>query len=68
LTQALPDNRAALLALHAELRRRRDRAPLGGPEYRQACEEIAAIEVQVARIERPQPAAPAAPAAPQTGA
>lgn len=60
MSQSLPDNRAALLVLHAEVRRRRDRAPLGGPEYRAACEEIAAIEVQVARIEQPQPAAAAA--------
>jgi len=56
VSQSLPDNRAALLVLHAEVRRRRDRAALGGPEYRTACEEIAAIEVQVARIEQPQPA------------
>jgi hypothetical protein len=60
LSQSLPDNRAALLVLHAEVRRRRDRAALGGPEYRAACEEIAAIEVQVARIEQPQSAAAAA--------
>jgi len=53
LTQSLPDTRPALLALHAEVRRRRDRAALGGAEYRQACEEIAAIEVQIARIEQP---------------
>jgi hypothetical protein len=61
LSQSLPDNRAALIALHAEVRRRRDRATLGGPEYRQACEDVATIEVQIARIEQPQPAAPAAP-------
>jgi len=52
VTQSLPRDRAALLVLHAEVRRRRDQAPLGGPEYRQACEEIAAIEVQIARIEQ----------------
>ncbi len=52
MTQSLPDNRAELLALHAEVRRRRDRAPLGGPDFRAACEEIAAIEVQIARIEQ----------------
>lgn len=61
MTQSLPDNRPALLELHAAARRRRDRAPLGGPEYREACEEIAAIEVQIARIER----APMAPIASQ---
>jgi hypothetical protein len=53
LTQSLPNTRPALLALHAEVRRRRDRAALGGAEYRQACQEIAAIEVQIARIEQP---------------
>lgn len=57
MTQSLPQDRAALLVLHAEVRRRRDQAPLGGPEYRAACEELAAIEVQVARVEQPQPAA-----------
>lgn len=52
MTESLPDNRPDLLALHAAARRRRDRAPLGGPEFRAACEEIAAIEVQIARIEQ----------------
>jgi hypothetical protein len=61
VTQSLPDSRAALLILHAEVRRRRDRAALGGPEFRAACEEIAAIEVQIARIEQ----APMAPIASQ---
>jgi hypothetical protein len=71
LTQPLPETRPALLALHAEIRRRRDRAALGGSEYRQACEEIATIEVQIARIEQPQQdssTTPSAPAAPSTGA
>ena len=66
MTQTLPTTRAALLTLHAEARQRRDRSALGGPEYRQACEDIATIEVQIARIEQPaaKPAtAPAAPAA-----
>jgi hypothetical protein len=65
LTQPLPDTRPALLALHAEVRHRRDKAALDGPDYRQACEEIAAIEVQIARIEMPtKAAAPPATAAP----
>ena len=51
MTDALPATRSELLALHAEARRRRDGAPLGGPDYRAACEEISAIEVQIARIE-----------------
>ena len=65
MTQALPTTRAALLKLHAEARQRRDRAALGGPEYRQACEDIATIEVQIALVE--QPAAKPAPAAPTAG-
>ncbi len=59
MTQSLPRTRAELLALHAQARRRRDSAALGGPEYRAACEEISAIEVQIARIEVAQPASPA---------
>ena len=58
MTQSLPDTRPALLALHTEARRRRDRSALGGADYRRACEEIVAIEVQIARIERPASAAP----------
>ena len=52
MTESLPDNRAALLVIHAEARRRRDRAELGGPQYRAACAEVATIEVQIARIEQ----------------
>ncbi len=51
MTDALPATRSELLALHAAARRRRDGAKLGGPEYRAACEEVSAIEVQIARIE-----------------
>ena len=68
MTQPLPETRPALLALHAEVRRRRERAALGGSDYRQACEEIAAIEVQIARIEQPQQDPPGVPAAPSPGA
>ena len=62
----LPDNRAALLVLHAEARRRRDRAALGGADFCAACEEISAIEVQIARVEQakmPPIASQPAPAA-----
>ena len=58
MTQPLPDTRAALLVLHAAARQRRDRSPLGGEEYREACEEISAIEVHIALIERPPDAVP----------
>jgi hypothetical protein len=48
----LPSTRAELLSLHADARRRRNAAPLDTPEFRAACEEVARIEVQIARIER----------------
>jgi hypothetical protein len=48
----LPDSREALLALHREARHRRDVAPLLSEERAAASEEIARIEVHVARIER----------------
>ena len=41
-----------LLARHRELRRRRDAAPLLSHERAQLAEEIAQVEVEVARIER----------------
>ena len=66
MTQPLPDTRAALLVLHAAARQRRDRSPLGGEEYRKACEEISAIEVQIARVERPPDAVPKPVAKPVT--
>ena len=44
--------RDALLAELAAARRRRDTAPLNGPEYRAALVEIARIEVEIARLER----------------
>jgi hypothetical protein len=51
-TPPLPATRAELLALHAAARRRRDAAPLDSAEFQAACEEVARIEVQIARIER----------------
>jgi transcription elongation GreA/GreB family factor len=45
------------MALHAAARRRREAAALGSDEYRAAAEEIARIEVQIARIEEPPPPA-----------
>jgi hypothetical protein len=44
--------RAELLAQWREARRRRDGAPLGGEEFRAAAEEIARIEVEIARLDR----------------
>ncbi|MBI3746542.1 MAG: hypothetical protein HY264_08520 [Chloroflexi bacterium] len=48
----LPDSRDALLVLHQAARRRRDAAPLLSEERAEATEEIARIEVHIARIER----------------
>ena len=44
--------RAELLTRHAAARRRRNSAPLGSAEFRAACEEVARIEIDVARLER----------------
>ena len=44
--------REGLLVDHIAARRRRDAAPLGSPAYREALEELATIEVEIARIER----------------
>ena len=41
------------MALHVAARKRRDASPLGSDEYRAAAEEVARIEVQIARIEEP---------------
>ena len=49
---ALPDDRAQLMALHREARRRRDAAALMGKERADAVRELERIEVHVARIER----------------
>jgi hypothetical protein len=48
----LPDTRDALLVLHRAARHRRDAAPLLSEERAEAMEEIARIEVHIARIER----------------
>jgi hypothetical protein len=51
VSKTLPASRDELLVLHAEARRRRAAAPLGGEEYQAACEDIATIEVRIAEIE-----------------
>lgn len=51
MTKTLPRTRPELLVLHAQARRRRNAAALGGEEFRAACEELAAIEVRIAEIE-----------------
>jgi hypothetical protein len=57
MTQTRP-TRADLMAQHAQARSRRDAAPLDGPEYRAACEDVARIEVAIAAAEEPAPHAP----------
>ena len=44
--------RESLLSRHADARRRRNAAPLGGPEWEQASAEVGRIEVEIARLER----------------
>jgi hypothetical protein len=44
--------REALLVQHAEARRLRNAAELGGHEWEQASAEVGRIEVEIARIER----------------
>ena len=48
----LPKTREALLALHRELRRKRDALPLLGEARAEVVIELARVEVEVARIER----------------
>jgi hypothetical protein len=49
---SLPRTRDELLARHTDARRRRNAAPLGSDEFREAVDEIGRIEVRVAAIER----------------
>jgi hypothetical protein len=48
----LPNDRAALMVLHREARRRRDEAPLDSEARAEAMDEVGRIEVHIARIER----------------
>jgi hypothetical protein len=50
--RALPD-RSKLMEQHVQARARRDEAALGSDEYRAAAEEIARIEVAIAKLEEP---------------
>ena len=51
-TPATAKTREGLLIEHAAARHRRDAAALGSPEFRKAIEDVARIEVEIARIER----------------
>ena len=48
----LPEDRAALMRLHREARKRRDAAPLLSKQREAAAFDLERIEVQVARVER----------------
>jgi len=52
---ALPTTRAELMELHAAARRRREQAELGSDDFRDAAEELARIEIQIASVEEPPP-------------
>ena len=52
-------DRSSLMHKHAAARKRRDAAPLGSDEFRSAAEDIAKIEVAIARLEEPPPGKPA---------
>jgi hypothetical protein len=47
--------RAELLAAHRAARTKRDAASLGSADFQAAAEEIASIEVQINRLEEPEP-------------
>jgi hypothetical protein len=51
-SNALPQTRDELLALHRETRRRRNQAKHGSKEHVEAIDLLGKIEVEVARIER----------------
>jgi hypothetical protein len=52
IDRSLPADRGALIALHAEARRRRSQAALGSEAYRAAVDEIGRIEVRIADVDR----------------
>ena len=55
--------RDELLVAHRAARARREAAQLASDEFRAAAEEIARIEVQINRLEEPDPAPSARPPA-----
>jgi hypothetical protein len=44
-------SRADLLRRHTEARRRRDAAPLGGPDWAAAATEVSDLEIRISAIE-----------------
>jgi hypothetical protein len=54
VTASYEATRAQLMEQWLAARRRRDGAPLGGDEFRAAAEEIARLEIEIARLDRSQ--------------
>jgi hypothetical protein len=54
-SSAIPKDRSKLMEQHAAARARREAATLGSEEFRTAAEEVARIEVAIARLEEPPP-------------
>ena len=48
----LPGTREALLELHRETRKRRNKSAHGSPEHIEAIDLLGKIEIEIARIER----------------
>jgi hypothetical protein len=53
-TTAYEATRQQLMEQWLAARRRRDSSPLGGDEFRAAAEEIARLEIEIARLDRTQ--------------
>lgn len=53
-----PSSRAELMEKHRAACRRRDAAALGSADFRAAAEEVAQIEIEIARLEEPTAQAP----------
>jgi hypothetical protein len=51
-TPKLPKTREALLDLHRDTRKRRNKAAHGSPEHVEAIDLLGRIEIEIARIER----------------
>lgn len=59
-------DRTVLMSRHVAARRQRDAAPLDSAAYREASEEVAAIEIAIAAAEEPPPTIGSAPASAST--
>ena len=57
-SRAATDSREALMVKHRAARAQRDAAPLGSDEFRDAAEDVARIEIAIAKIEEPPADAP----------